>query len=594
MLSGRSMTDSGDTTMASAEAADPPFKAVTNRTKTKRLKAMPAQKIAVERTHSFTIRAYFPLPSASAKFNPITNMRALLAELVKSEPSMVVVNPNNQAQLVLSTDPLPTNEDTFKQFFTLSTDVRANKNQQHIIIGCKLLSERTLNEIKFDKTRPQFLNWLTNEKVFIESDALGVLKTTSIGYLTQLHPLLTNRTNLKALLQTALEDVIIDAKLAVELDPELKTAVTEASANGDVFTPEVPPFEIYKTKLIHGRDKEKVETNVLGIKGTLQQARLLKEFFSQLASPAHYEKQIGVFVPMGAVHLLGAANYIKLIRDNNAFIHNTATIPIGDFQHETLDIPFSMDSSTDIDQTTLLDLFNDQPWCFSIDKTTIHNKVMITTSKDQLEMARKWIDETLPTIYSQFIADKIDVTTLRHLTPRRLDKPVLTAASTAYADQLKKRTTVTTAAATNSKQFAKPPRQRKIPQVAMTFDEDNFPKLPEASAKPITTNVEAPTPTVTANPQATPYDYKAEMDRISAVIENKLKHQFAGLFAQMEQRIENLTQQQTTHYAEQQKVNEKNTQQLAWVVDKLEAFFQTANSGQYHSSPSSFHGDGKS
>jgi len=62
-------------------------------------------------------------------------MRALLAELVKSEPSMVVVNPNNQAQLVLSTNPLPTNEDTFKQFFMLSTDVRANKNQQHIIIG---------------------------------------------------------------------------------------------------------------------------------------------------------------------------------------------------------------------------------------------------------------------------------------------------------------------------------------------------------------------------------------------------------------------------------------------------------------------------
>jgi len=144
----------------------------------------------------------------------------------------------------------------------------------------------------------------------------------------------------------------------------------------------------------------------------------LKELFSQLASPTHYEKQIGVFVPTGAVHLLGAANYIKLIRDNNASIHNVATIPIGDFQHETLDLPFSMDTSTNIDQTTLLDLIGDQPWCFSIDKTTTDNKVLITTSKDQLEMARKWIDEMLLTIYSQFIADKIDVMTLRHLTPR--------------------------------------------------------------------------------------------------------------------------------------------------------------------------------
>jgi len=116
-----------------------------------------------------------------------------------------------------------------------------------------------LNEIKFDKTRPQFLNWLTNKKVFIKSDALGVLKMTSIGYLTQLHPLLTNRSNLKALLQTALEDVVIDAKLVVKLDPNLKTAHTEASANGDVFTPEVPPSRSTKRNLSMGAIKKRLK-----------------------------------------------------------------------------------------------------------------------------------------------------------------------------------------------------------------------------------------------------------------------------------------------------------------------------------------------
>jgi len=54
------MTDCADTTMASAEAADPPFKLVTNPSKSKRLKVTPAQKESVERTHSFTIHAYFP------------------------------------------------------------------------------------------------------------------------------------------------------------------------------------------------------------------------------------------------------------------------------------------------------------------------------------------------------------------------------------------------------------------------------------------------------------------------------------------------------------------------------------------------------
>jgi len=135
------MTDSGDTTMASAEAAEPPFKAVRNPSKSKRLKAAPAQTSAVERTHSFTIRAYFPTPDATMKFNPITNMRAFLTELVKTEPSIVIVNPSNQTQLVLATNTIPIKEDAFKQFFTISNEIRAKKNQQHVIIGCHMLSE---------------------------------------------------------------------------------------------------------------------------------------------------------------------------------------------------------------------------------------------------------------------------------------------------------------------------------------------------------------------------------------------------------------------------------------------------------------------
>jgi len=507
------MTDSGDMTMASSEAADSPFKVVTNPSKSKRLKVAPAQKVVVERTHSFTIRAYFPMPAANTKFHPIPNMRAMLEALIKSEPSIVVEHSTTPEQIVLSKEKIPTNKAVFKQYFMLSTETRAKKNQNHVIIGCKLLSERTMKEIKFDKTRPHFLNWLKQEQVFIEADSLGVIKTTTIGYITKLHPLLTNRTTLKCLLQTALEEIVIDADLAVELDPTLKAARTQAKTNGDFFNPALPPFEIYKTKLNHGRDKDKVETNVLGIKGTIQQARLLKEFFLQLASPAHYEKQIGVFVPTGAVHLVGPTNYANLIRENNIFIHSVMTIPIGDFQHETLDIPFSVDSTTDIDKTTLLEFIAEQPWCLSIEKTTTTNKVLITTTKEQLITARQWIDTTLPTIYSQFIADKIDVTTLRNLTPRHLDKPVLTAASTTYANQLKARTNNTTSVTAATKQFAKPPRPKTTPQVDIIFDDKDFPPLASATppaAAPQTNQPQEATPpaNATPNPNTKPYDYK--------------------------------------------------------------------------------------
>jgi len=160
---------------------------------------------------------------------------------------------------------------------------------------------------------------------------------------------------------------------------------------------------------------------------------------------------------MGAVHLLGATNYAKLIRDNNAFIHSMVMIPLGNFQHETLDILFSLDLLMDINKTTLLELIAEQTWCLSIEKTMTINKVLITMTKAQLDMARKWIDSTLPTIYSQFIADKIDVMTLRHFAPWHLNNPILTVASTMYMDQLKRCTNNINTVAAETKQYVKPP-----------------------------------------------------------------------------------------------------------------------------------------
>jgi len=68
----------------------------------------------------------------------------------------------------------------------------------------------------------------------------------------------------------------------------------------------------------------------------------LKEFFSQLASPVQYKKQIGVYIPVGAVHLLGTQLYAILICNNNVVLSSVTTIPLGNFQHATLDIPFPL------------------------------------------------------------------------------------------------------------------------------------------------------------------------------------------------------------------------------------------------------------
>jgi len=572
------MTHAANSTMASSEAADTSFKKVVNPSKSKRLKVMPVQKTAVERTHSFTIRVYFPPPPAKQKFLPIPSMRSFFIELLKAEPSIAVVNPTNKQQLVLAHDKIPTTEADFKQFFTVSMDTRANTKQNHIIVGCHILSKRTIHEIKLDSKQKPFMEWLKQKKVFIESDTLGVNKTVSIGYLARLHPQYTHKANLKELLYIALEDVHLDPSLATELDPTLKPAQTAATTNGDVFVPSPPPFELYKTKITHGRDKEKVSTDIIGIKCAADKGRLLKEFFTQLASPEQYEKQIGFFIPTGAVHTLGAQNYSKLISENKAFVNSVMAIPIGDFQHATLDIPFSTDTNTDIEQTTLIDVINDQPWCLNVERTSVANKIMVMTTQEHLETARKWIDYTLVTIYENNIEDKLDVTTLkRKLFPRRLDKPIQTAASQAYTANLCRRASYAAVTTNGKTPTTTTNPQKKASKVDVSFAETEFPSLPQQATKNSTNTTKAnnstadATPSTPANTAPPPYDYKAELDRLSQEIETKLKPQLERLFAQLDQKIDSLVKDRE----EQEKVNENVSKQLKFLVDSVLKLLKT-------------------
>jgi len=124
-----------------------------------------------------------------------------------------------------------------------------------------------MRDIKFDTTTTtKFINWLKQEKIFIESDLLGIAKTKTIGYLTKLHPKLTNHTFLKPLLLSLLEDIVLDPALACELDPMIKHQQTEVMSNGDFLSVAPLDFEIYKTRISCSRDKDKISTDVLGIK----------------------------------------------------------------------------------------------------------------------------------------------------------------------------------------------------------------------------------------------------------------------------------------------------------------------------------------
>ncbi len=292
------MTDTDDSTMAASEAAGTEFKQVGPKKKSKRLKTTPAARIPVQRTNKYTIRAYFPMPRATTKFNPIASMRFLFKEMLKYDSTITVINTSDDNQIQLAHDVVPTSEEEFKKYFTVTNDTRPVGTPPHVIVGCHMMSNRSMRDIKFDTTTTtKFIDWLKQEKIFIESDFLGITKTTTVGYLTKIHPKLTNRTHLKPLLLSMLEDVVLDPTLACELDPSIKTQHTEAMSNGDFLSVAPPEFEIYKTRITCGRDKDKIATDVLGIKCAQDKGRLLKEFFNQSSVSSDIDTRLGTFVP---------------------------------------------------------------------------------------------------------------------------------------------------------------------------------------------------------------------------------------------------------------------------------------------------------
>ncbi len=101
----------------------------------------------------------------------------------------------------------------------------------------------------------------------------------------------------------------LDTETTVTLAPQLKQVQLEAMSNGDDFIPILPNFEVYCTQISHGRDTSQVTTDVIGIKGLPKDAKLLGEFFTRMAAETSTNQRDGVFLPKGAVHLIGPSTF---------------------------------------------------------------------------------------------------------------------------------------------------------------------------------------------------------------------------------------------------------------------------------------------
>jgi len=232
----------------------------------------------------------------------------------------------------------------------------------------------------------------------------------------------------------------INADTAVTLAPYLKQAQLEAMTNGDDFIPILPNFEVYRMRITHGRNPAQVTTDVIGVKGSHKDAKLLGKFFTRMAADTSTDQRNGMFIPKGAVHLIGPSTFEQVLKENNFFLTTVATVPVN-LQYEAWFALIDANQMSDTKPISIHDHLLRQPWFIRLESVT-RNKTIIVTTKPNLPTARAWIDANLEPMIRKSIPPDIEPPP-SHALPRRLDKPVHTETGHTYAEILKQQFSLT-------------------------------------------------------------------------------------------------------------------------------------------------------
>jgi len=246
------------------------FRPVPHSKKNKKAKESVATEGEVQHTLIYPTRILMTADDPGTKkpyhstYNPIPKTKTLLLTMANLDPGLSITALDGKSHLTIHKDTFPTSKDKFRQYFTCEWEQAHPKQPAKVWLSVTIAGNRTLNSMKHKDKPSSFLQWLNQNKVFIEADALGLSKTKTIGYLTGIHPQLTNRTFTKDKLHDILNNTIIDFEEAKKLDHSLNQP-TQTMTDDEPPTVHCPIFELFRTTIGIGT-KPRIETDVIGIK----------------------------------------------------------------------------------------------------------------------------------------------------------------------------------------------------------------------------------------------------------------------------------------------------------------------------------------
>jgi len=127
----------------------------------------------------------------------------------------------------------------------------------------------------------------------------------------------------------------------------------------------------------------------------------------RMASELSDDLHDGIFLPKGAVHLLGLATYAQVLHENNFFLNNVATIPVS-LEYGAWFAVIDPDNHSNNNPISLHDHLLCQPWFLHV-KSVSQMKCFIVTTKSNLPEACTWLDDNLEWLIRKSIPSGVDL-----------------------------------------------------------------------------------------------------------------------------------------------------------------------------------------
>jgi len=94
---------------------------------------------------------------------------------------------------------------------------------------------------------------------------------------------------------------------------------------------------------------------------------------------------------------------MTLIQQNNVYLTSVATIAVAGIPDKALNLEIPVQQSGNWKTQTLWEILMETEWCTQIDPTQTPGRILLITTKSNLDQGRQWLDDNLPPLFTIYL-----------------------------------------------------------------------------------------------------------------------------------------------------------------------------------------------